>query len=812
MKHLKLILIISLFGVLVTLNTKVYAVVKTTTGSGLYNDPIWTPAGTPATSDEIVILNGHTVTLNLTNKTVRKININAGGTLNNGGFNITVTGGSLSNNYLNNGIHNIGTNFLIFTFDNRINGSGITNGNILFMSGTIDFVATCSLTINGNIISPNVSYPAPFNGTGVTNGNFAVNQLGNIIVNGDIFMNSNGGSAILLNFGTITQTGTTSIRSNGFIENSGIYTINGNLNIGTDAGDFNYFQNNPNGILNLNGDLLGMDEFESFFFQEVNSISRFGGQVFPPSNNGSLNVVGISPITFASTEPNIVEYNGGTNQIIKDPTDNSGFGYDFSTYSNLIISNNNVKSLSNNIIVKGDLTITGNAQLDVTASSYNIELKGSWINTSLHSNPFIERLGLVTFNGSIAQTISTNLAGGETFYNLTINNTSTGLTQLDNNINVSNILSLTSGFIHTSVYETNVTNTALTAVTNYSTSSYVDGYLRRALLSVSGIYDFPVGNSTAYELATVNFTAAHTVSNLLVNFSNLVSGSGLPLVEGSATYFTILNCGGTASGVGNVNDGVWTITPNAGTAIYDLTLQGRNYSNAAAGNTIVKRTNVSSSWNLLGSYIASTGNEPLIAQRTGISEFSQFAIASSVIALPITLLDFSGKNGNNQNHLFWTTASEINNDFFTVEKSVDVVNFEPIGTVKGAGNSNTIQNYKYVDAPFNLEHQASNTIYYRLKQTDFDGTSTYSDVVVIKTENDNKEQLQLYPNPVINSIQLNTTNEIKEATISNALGVVVYQNKLLKSNAIDVSNFKKGIYYITIKFENETVTQKFIKQ
>lgn len=96
------------------------------------------------------------------------------------------------------------------------------------------------------------------------------------------------------------------------------------------------------------------------------------------------------------------------------------------------------------------------------------------------------------------------------------------------------------------------------------------------------------------------------------------------------------------------------------------------------------------------------------------------------IALPIELLHFSGKKVGNKNELYWATSTEINNDYFIIEKSSTGEKFKKIGIVNGAGNSNRLINYSLLD------EEVENTInYYRLKQVDFNGSYTISNLISI---------------------------------------------------------------------------------
>ena len=98
------------------------------------------------------------------------------------------------------------------------------------------------------------------------------------------------------------------------------------------------------------------------------------------------------------------------------------------------------------------------------------------------------------------------------------------------------------------------------------------------------------------------------------------------------------------------------------------------------------------------------------------------------VALPITLLSFTGHNTVDGNLIQWQTASEHNNDYFNIEKTSDGETFENIGYIKGAGESTYPTTYSFTDYNSNRDIN-----YYRLKQTDFDGKSTYSDLISIDT-------------------------------------------------------------------------------
>ncbi len=110
-------------------------------------------------------------------------------------------------------------------------------------------------------------------------------------------------------------------------------------------------------------------------------------------------------------------------------------------------------------------------------------------------------------------------------------------------------------------------------------------------------------------------------------------------------------------------------------------------------------------------------------------------------SLPVELLRFYGRYHRGKVQLNWTTGSEQNNDFFTVERASDGSQFSPILTVKGAGNSQSLVNYNVFD-----ENPPLGTAFYRLKQTDFDGSVEFSRVIEVTINADGPE-IDVYPNP-----------------------------------------------------------------
>ena len=176
--------------------------------------------------------------------------------------------------------------------------------------------------------------------------------------------------------------------------------------------------------------------------------------------------------------------------------------------------------------------------------------------------------------------------------------------------------------------------------------------------------------------------------------------------------------------------------------------------------------------------------------------------------LPIGLLSFSAEKNKSTVDIKWNTASEINNDYFTVERSKDAIHFSTLVNVPGSGNSNSEKNYAAKDnSPYN------GISYYRLKQTDFDGKFEYSDIVAVDFLTD-EYGISIYPNPSTNelTIEISGNKVLVNFEIINSIGVVVYQGILNQKMTIQTSSFAAGIY--VIKFANDYVSEckKLIKQ
>ena len=192
--------------------------------------------------------------------------------------------------------------------------------------------------------------------------------------------------------------------------------------------------------------------------------------------------------------------------------------------------------------------------------------------------------------------------------------------------------------------------------------------------------------------------------------------------------------------------------------------------------------------------------------------------------LPVGLLSFIAAWKDHSAKLNWTTASEINNDYFTLEKSQDMEDFKEVCRMKGAGNSQFNMSYAVIDSsPFEGAGgapQPNPAIFYRLKQTDFDGNFKYLAIARLSSLTEEQiETISVYPNPVRGPVNLAFNNYEGQAAIkfTDEKGNVVYSTKLTidrKENISrieDTEKFLPGLYYLSIKTGDEEKVSRVVK-
>jgi hypothetical protein len=194
-----------------------------------------------------------------------------------------------------------------------------------------------------------------------------------------------------------------------------------------------------------------------------------------------------------------------------------------------------------------------------------------------------------------------------------------------------------------------------------------------------------------------------------------------------------------------------------------------------------------------------------------------FAILTDNAPLPIELVSFEAYVRDKIVELRWTTKTETNNDYFTLERTADGKKFEFVSQIDGAGSSSFSLNYQTWDVkPYN------GLSYYRLKQTDFNGKTAYSSLVPVNSSDGNDFGFELYLNPGDGSkLSIETVSSEEKETnvvIMDAGGKKIYSENIIASNGRKLNDLHlpaqltSGIYMVGVSCGEKVYCKKFVVQ
>ncbi len=267
------------------------------------------------------------------------------------------------------------------------------------------------------------------------------------------------------------------------------------------------------------------------------------------------------------------------------------------------------------------------------------------------------------------------------------------------------------------------------------------------------------------------------------------------------------------------NDGFWTLVTGGGLAGGTYNLRGEGTGFGTVGDVADLRLT------LFGSVVGSPGvnagtttnpqvNRTALTQANLSNSFYIASVDAAGSPLPIELLNFYAVLTEGIVLLKWTTVTETNNHFFTLERSRNGLSFEGLFKVEGAGNSDVLLGYEAFD-----REPLIGRSFYRLKQTDFDGTFDYSWVVGIDNNLD-ASRINLYPNPVSGPNLFLTLQglegEVVEFSFLNPVGQLMKLQSITipgESHTIQIpiSMFgSKGIYLLIACGEKGRFVSKFL--
>lgn len=222
-------------------------------------------------------------------------------------------------------------------------------------------------------------------------------------------------------------------------------------------------------------------------------------------------------------------------------------------------------------------------------------------------------------------------------------------------------------------------------------------------------------------------------------------------------------------------------------------------------------------WSRVGTLAPASGANPFAAIGHEITNFSPFAVGDFNSPLPVELLYFKAAIVEQGALLTWETATEKNNEGFEVQASANGKDFETVGKVATQnGYSSRNQTYRYLDK----QGTKTGLWYYRLKQTDLDGTVAFYDTKVVNF-NRLPENIKVFPNPFENKLNI-ALQALPDApvilTLTDMCGRIVYENKVTATGGssnlqVDLKDqYPPGLYLLTAKTGRQTYSARLMKE
>lgn len=462
----------------------------------------------------------------------------------------------------------------------------------------------------------------------------------------------------------------------------------------------------------------------------------------------------------------------------------------------IITTTDDVKNTNSGVISNLGTLVTGdfyNESTSETKGSGTYKISGDWLNTAI----FMPANSKVIFDAGANSTIT---SGGHAFYNVEVNKTTGTTIDLLDDLLITNSLSFTADNNKISIGVNNLSLGTATTLSGFDANDFIItddiGYLMKDQLSSTFV--FPIGHSNL-RYNPLSITQNGTLDNIGVRaLENVLkkgdTGNAFTTDVVDVTWDIVEDVAGGS----NLNlIAQWTAVDELGT--FDRSAASiHQYTTIWAPST----------------FSAAAGSDPYTLAANGFTSVGFFAV-SNIGALPVELLSFSGKVASKFNELYWKTASEINAEYFELERSEDGVGFEPIARVDAKGFANIETAYQFDDL------HPKKIAYYRLRMVDLDETYAYSPIIILKREEAESKIFNLFPNPTSRMIQVlaNTSEDADiQLSLSDNLGRVM-KTMVVRSNArgevnhsIDVSEFPAGVYYLRLMDDGKMITTSFVKE
>ena len=510
---------------------------------------------------------------------------------------------------------------------------------------------------------------------------------------------------------------------------------------------------------------------------------------------------------------------------------NGGPPYPQVYYGNLYIENNSASWNPNNLckfsgfsnypVVKGNLYIGGNAGGNVnffnanthssplkvcgniyikTGSTFSVTGTGVEVQGNMQCNGSYTHAGSgskLLFSGASLQSV--NGTGSINTYRMEVNKTFGDLS-LYNSISVFGNLNLLNGIVYTSQANKVIVKDNATA-TMASNLSFISGPIQKI---GDDIFTFPVGKGNDYQPVGINVGSGATTTDAF-----------------TAEYFYInpqmIYGNNLAPGLHHISScEYWIVESDAGNAHKNVTLTWDAHSCGVTNLSTLRVARFNSALWVDEGNTGTTGTQNSGTITSNVTTgYGPFTLASVTTdnPLPLSLLSFTADYNGKEVNLNWVTASEVNNLYFAVERSTDGKTWKTLFTQTAAGNSTSVIEYQMTD-----KNPVIGISYYRLRQNDFDGRMTYSNIVPIRIEREKLVLLSFYASRHNMEIKFDINfpyNVTGNIDITDMNGRQVLSNDFsaqarLEHFSLVTPALKPGVYYMRVNYNDDVIVRKFI--
>ena len=361
---------------------------------------------------------------------------------------------------------------------------------------------------------------------------------------------------------------------------------------------------------------------------------------------------------------------------------------------------------------------------------------------------------------------------------------------------------------------------------------FSSGMLAQVPYSFSASWSFDASNASG----TINVSSA-TAQNAafgsgLINFAFPADDGTGKAYEGSKEWITgvtrddndyIQVCVNTNVGTAFVSGATVTLNfqdrkNSQGPNSFEVRASSNNF---VSSTSLATGTVTGTGWTNRGPYIyvvplaTSTICFRIYGYNAGNSDASSWSFDDIVIAgtdaLPVTFTKFFIGQSDTESYLSWDTELELDNDYFSIERSSNSRDFSEIGQVKGAGTSNVPHDYAYTDA-----HPREGKNYYRLRQVDFNGKFTFSPIVTATFSK--SHQMTLAPSLATQTLNIQLQTPSKEDgswQVFDMSGRRLLSGEILAETAeqpVNIAALPGGAYVLRLMVGQEVMVEQFWKQ